>query len=70
MPIPKYTEAEIKEMEKAERERQKAQKAALKAQPKFRSLHYIDDDDYEELPEVKNQADNKHVSDDAPEIKD
>ena len=38
----------IKEMEKMERERQKAQKAALKTQPKVRSLHYIDDDDYEE----------------------
>ena len=53
-----------------ERERQKAQKAALKAQPKVRSLHYIDDDDYEELPEVKNQSTEKHVSSDAPEIKD
>lgn len=70
MPIPQYTEAEIKEMEKMEKERQKAQKAALKAQPKFRSLHYIDDDDYEELPEVKNQNPDKHVSSDAPEIKD
>ena len=70
MPIPKYTEAEIKEMEKMERERQKAQKAALKAQPKVRSLHYIDDDDYEELPQIKNNDATKHVSDDAPEIKD
>ena len=70
MPIPKYTEAEIKEMEKMERERQKAQKAALKTQPKVRSLHYIDDDDYEELPELKNQSAEKHVSGDAPEIKD
>ena len=70
MPIPKYTEAEIKEMEKMERERQKAQKAALKTQPKVRSLHYIDDDDYEELPQVKNNDATKHVSGDAPEIKD
>ena len=70
MPIPQYTEEEIKEMEKAEKERQKAQKAALKAQPKVRSLHYIDDDDYEELPELKAQESAKHVSDDAPEIKD
>ena len=70
MPIPKFTEEEIKEIEKMERERQKAQKAALKAQPKVRSLHYIDDDDYEELPEVKNQGTEKHVSSDAPEIKD
>ena len=70
MPIPKYTEEEIKEMEKTERERQKAQKAALEAQPKVRSLHYIDDDDYEELPEVKSSDATKHVSGDAPEIKD
>jgi predicted CopG family antitoxin len=70
MPIPKYTEEEIKELEKMEKERQKAQKAALKTQPKVRSLHYIDDDDYEELPEIKNQDATKHVSDDAPEIKD
>ena len=70
MPIPKYTDAEIKEMEKMEKERQKAQKAALKAQPKVRSLHYIDDDDYDELPEIKNQDAEKHVSGDAPEIKD
>ena len=40
-PVPKYTEEEIREMEKAEKERQKAQKAALKHQPKYRSLHYI-----------------------------
>ena len=70
MPIPQYTAEEIKEMEKMEKERQKAQKAALKAQPKFRSLHYIDEDDYDELPEVKNQGTEKHVSSDAPEIKD
>jgi predicted CopG family antitoxin len=70
MPIPQYTEEEIKEMEKMERERQKAQKAALKAQPKYRSLHYIDEEDYEELPEVKSQNPTKNVSGDRPEIKD
>ena len=67
---PKYTEEELKEMEKMEKERQTAQKAALKAQPKYRSLHYIDEDDYEELPEVKAQNPNKNVSGDRPEIKD
>ena len=70
MPIPKYTEAEIKEIERMERERQKAQKEALRAKPKVRSLHYIDDDDYEELPQLKNNDAPKHISDDAPEIKD
>ena len=53
MPMPKYTEEELKAMRKAQREKEKAQKAAIKTQPKYKSLHYIDDDDYEELPEIK-----------------
>ncbi len=72
MPVPKYTAEELKEMEKAQREREKAQKEAMKQQPKFRSLHYIDEDDYDELPEVKqntNQGAKKSLGD-APEIKD
>ena len=58
--------------EKLEKERQKAQKAALKAQPKYRSLHYIDEDDYDELPEVKKNTDSKGSIDpsERPEIKD
>ncbi|MBQ1263484.1 MAG: membrane protein insertase YidC [Oscillospiraceae bacterium] len=73
MPLPKYTEEEMKEMRKAQREAEKAQRAALKTQPKFRSLHYIDEDDYDELPEVKtkNPKNNtKSSSGDMPEIKD
>ena len=73
LPIPKYTEEELKEIEKMEKERQKAQKAALKAQPKYRSLHYIDEDDYDELPEVKpnsNGSGKKINPQDRPEIKD
>jgi len=72
LPVPKYTEEELREIEKAEKERQKAQKAALKQQPKYRSLHYIDEDDYDELPEVKqNNSNGKKLSpSDAPEIKD
>ena len=74
MPVPKYTEEELRDMEKAEKERQKAQKAAIKEQPKYRSLHYIDEDDYEELPELKGQesgtAKKKFSSSDIPEIKD
>ena len=73
MPVPKYTEEELREIEKAEKERQKAQKAALKQQPKYRSLHYIDEDDYDELPSVKQnsaQQSKKLNSQDAPEIKD
>ena len=72
MPIPKFTEEELKAMRKAEKEQAKAQREVLKNQPKFRSLHYIDEDDYEELPEMnkKNQSENKPKSNDIPEIKD
>lgn len=72
MPVPKYTAEEIKEMEKAAKERQKAQREALKQQPKVRSLHYIDADDYDELPEAKPTSSNqqKKLGGDAPEIKD
>ncbi len=71
MPIPKYTEAELKEMEKAEKAAAKAQKEALKEQPKFRSLHYIDEDDYDELPEMKQNNDQKkNTMVDIPDIKD
>lgn len=52
MPLPEYTEAEIREIEKAEKEKAKAQRAALQNQPKTKSLHYIDDDDYDSLLEV------------------
>lgn len=72
MPMPKYTEEEIKEMRKAEKAAEKAQRAALKAQPKYRSLHYIDEDDYDELPEIKTQNNTKKTTGgiDTPEIKD
>lgn len=53
MPMPTFTDAELKEMEKAAKANERAQKAALKSQPKYRSLHYIDEDDYDELPEIK-----------------
>ena len=52
MPLPKYTDAEIREIEKAEKEKAKAQRSAMHNQPKVKSLHYIDDDDYESLPEI------------------
>lgn len=72
MPIPKYTEEELKMLRKAQKEQEKAQKAALKEQPKYKSLHYIDEDDYDELPEFKNsnQTSSKQLSQDLPEIKD
>ncbi len=72
MPLPKFTEEEIKAIKKAQRQQEKAQRAALKTQPKYRSLHYIDEDDYEELPEVKtqNNAPQNTSFSDKPEIKD
>ena len=75
LPITKYTEEELREMEKAEKERKKAQKEALKQKPKYRSLHYIDEEDYDELPEIKSTDGNKKKPSgsgfsDIPEIKD
>lgn len=74
MPIPKYTEEELKAMEKARKVQEKAQNAIIKTQPKYKSLHYIDEDDYDELPEVKSQTkknDTKPpINSDKPEIKD
>ncbi len=74
MPIPKFTEEELKVLEKARRQQEKAQKEIIKAQPKYKSLHYIDEDDYEELPEVKSNTQknggSKPSSNDRPEIKD
>ncbi len=75
MPLPKYTEEEIKSFRKAEKEAEKAQREAAKSQPKYRSLHYIDDDDYEILPDAP-VTNNEHTSasnkldGDIPEIKD
>ena len=71
MPLPKYTEEELKAMKKAQKEAEKAQRAALKEQPKYKSLHYIDDDDYDELPTIKSENDGKKKTGlDTPEIKD
>ncbi len=62
MPVPRYTAEELKEIEKAEKEKQKAQKAAIKQQPKYKSLHYIDEDDYDTLPDVKKTPDSDKKS--------
>ena len=72
MPLPKYTEEELKAMRKAQKAAEKAQRAAIKSQPKYKSLHYIDEDDYEELPEVKPTAPQKSSKSNMgmPEIKD
>ena len=73
MPLPKYSEEELKEMRKAQKEVEKAQREVAKSQPKYRSLHYIDDDDYDVLPDAPASSEDKkdkHISGDMPEIKD
>ncbi len=74
MPMPRYTEEQLKAMRKEQKAAEKAQKAILKQQPKFRSLHYIDEDDYDELPTVKKNPNNNSSKSannmDIPEIKD
>lgn len=64
MPLPKYSAEDIKEIERAEKERAKMQKTALQEKPRYKSLHYIDEDDYEELPELnaKPAATEKKIS--------
>ena len=73
MPIPKYTAEELKAMQKAAKAKQKEQNAIIKTQPKYKSLHYIDEDDYDELPEVKTTGkknNNNQNGSTKPEIKD
>ena len=72
MPLPKYTEEEIKSFNKARKEAEKAQREIAKTQPKYRSLHYIDDDDYDVLPDAPVSKENKgnKIDGDIPEIKD
>ena len=77
MPLPKFTEEQLKQMRREQKAVEKAQKKVLKNQ-KYRSLHYIDEDDYEELPEVKSNTTEQQKSsnsgmltgNDLPNIKD
>ena len=69
MPLPKFSEEDVKEFKKAQKEAEKNARTAAKNAPKVRSLHYIDDDDYENLPEAN--GGNKNTPDgqmDLPEI--
>ena len=73
MPLPKFTEEEIKEFQKAQKAAEKAQRELAKTQPKYRSLHYIDDDDYDTLPNVPTTSEGKNESTftgEIPDIKD
>ncbi len=58
MPLPKYSEEDLKEMKKAQKEAEKAARSAAKNAPKVRSLHYIDDEDYDTLPELESNEKN------------
>ena len=71
MPLPKFTEDDLKEMKKAQKEAEKNARSAAKAAPKYRSLHYIDDEEYESLPELENNGKSAPTGDmDLPDIKD
>ena len=59
MPLPKYTEEDLKEMRRQQKEAEKAARTAAKNAPKVRSLHYIDDEDYEILPDAPESSDAK-----------
>ena len=73
MPLPKYSEEELKKIHKEQKEAEKAQREAAKSQPKYRSLHYIDDDDYDILPDAPASSEpekKNEMNGDMPEIKD
>ena len=71
-----YTEEQIREMRKAEKEAERAARQAAKT-ARHRSLHYIDEDDYDELPDApasdsvkKGNTGTGLTGSDIPEIKD
>jgi YidC/Oxa1 family membrane protein insertase len=73
MPLPKFTDEDLKELRRLEKEAEKAGRAMAKSDTKHRSLHYIDEDDYDDLPVIDKKNDNNgntRFSSDVPEIKD
>ena len=71
MPLPKYSEEDLKEMKKAQKEAEKNARSAAKSAPKYRSLHYIDDENYDSLPELENDGKNNNSGEmEIPDIKD
>ena len=71
MPLPKFTEEDMKEFKKAQKDAEKNARSAAKAAPKYRSLHYIDDEDYEILPELDGDKKNTPSGEmDIPDIRD
>ena len=76
MPVPQFTEEDIKKAEKELKDSGYVKKSDL---ARVRSLHHIDDDDYDELPEVKSEVKGanqtllngeKVVSKEQPKLKD
>lgn len=74
MPMPRYTAEQLKAMKKEQKAVEKAQRELMKSNPKYRSLHYIDEDDYDTLPTIKKKNDDgkkkNPPSGSLPEIKD
>jgi len=77
MPVPKFTEEDIKKAEKEMKEKGYNLKRTELA--RVRSLHHIDDDDYDELPEINSDVKGanqtllngeKVVQKDKPKLKD
>ena len=68
MPIPRYTEEELKAMKKAQKKAEKTQQQVVKSAPKYRSLHYIDDEDYDTLPEIKSSQPSTKKTTNLPDI--
>jgi YidC/Oxa1 family membrane protein insertase len=71
MPLPTYSEEEIRAILKAEKERANASRAAMR-QTSYdsRSLHHIDDDDEEDvyIPEIRSKFDDDEETS-APSVK-
>ena len=69
----KLSAVELREMRRHQKEVEMAQRQAAKLQPKHKSLHYIDEDDYDELPTLKTNTQKTKTNlnaQDKPEIKD
>ncbi len=73
MPLPRFTPEELREMRKKQREAERTARTAAKT-TRHRSLHYIDEDDYDSLPEApENTSGGKKggtIGGSVPEIKD
>ena len=72
MPLPTYTEEELRAIQKAEKAKQEAARAAMKSGVvSSKSLHHIDDDDEDEeyVPEIVSKFDREPSDTPAPNKK-